>query len=1768
MFENTSRAHLLVAGLLIVSAAAGGLAIAALSPSQTLPVGITTATGDSMGQDGPQATVYIDIKPEVGDVVVYKSGTEHVQHRIIADNPNGYVTQGDAESVPDQAVGHPYVTEQNTVGLVVLTVPVETLLLGTGIIGFLIAALGTGSIIRRSRLEDGNPELDSQQREFTRLKSQTRAVALAVLLVLSIVPAGAVADTSTTSPAATDGPTFEDTSASENLTVVATAGNEEWSFTEPTGPVGPSSPTIVDGVAYVGSQDNNIYAVDIETGNKLWNVSTGDQVDTSPTVANGTLYVGSGDGTLYALDPDTGDQEWTYSAGSWIGSSPTYANGTVYVGDNGGSLYAVDAETGQEEWAFTTPTNNVRTPIVENGTVYVPSDDNNLYAINASDGSQEWSFSGGNQFTDAVTIQNGIIYAPNYDNNLYAVHASNGTESWSYNAGNTLRSGATVANGTVYAGGETNSLHAVDATSGSEEWVFSAPSNVVVSSPTVSAGTVYVGSYDGNVYAVEESTGTEKWNFTTGDWVRSSPTVANGTLYVGSHDQTLYAIGTDHTDDSSGTREQYGTFGHVGDRVAGVASQNVSGQVTDRNESTITNADITISQNGSVVNTTTTNSTGEYSTQLQDGDYTIEASKDNYTTNSTTVTVAGSPVTADNITLERKKDISGTATSNTGDAVAADIYVYENDSLVTTTTANNAGAYTIGGLTQGNYTLVANKTDYLNASTTVSLGSSSVDGADLQMIGYGITGQVVACPASNPTCDDPRPVPNGTIVEYYGVVESNLNVSEAEDAEERAEEIRDRMREFDEQALGWEPNRDLKSGLFDNTDSEYIAVHNPSDWTGRTPDLDSPILQVPAGEQIALSVWDGSRSGIQDGTDNSLPGAVVDDTDIVVKQLNYRGEAQNERVISTDNTRSSYVGGDHDYAVTALPPGFYEVHPVGSNGTAYTIVVGDPDQMIHSINQDIRAYNEDLNQTAQEYTQRAQEIRERIANDTVIGGTTTTGTDNAGRRGTFNFTFSNKSVSVVAVQAYTPATAAYGIDDPTNASVEDLRQLANSGAYNGTFYITPAPQDVRVPAQAEVRTVEVGTAPMMDPGRYANLTSWLNDYFANNSQMFAGAPIEVADWQSFLELRNRYMGMVEDNPNAVAYMGEQYPQYVNGETLVMERASATENVSREQARTYVTQTEALADALRHAPISMDPEEVEQSVDESASQYSDTITTGRHADTLDELTVQAEFADGSTENVSDEYLSLHTLASGGSTQLTISGYPVPEGKDLTGVKVSFDSAAAGSVDSDIQGASQTLTERISVAMDITKTDTDVVVNFADGTNRTLADGNWTLEDTDGPGATVSIDNWQVPAGKTTVSPVEIHPGTYTDVGTSVSNSSWLDATVEFGDDSTIGGPDFSAEDVIVVAKYQGQREEIPQDYWTVDDQLTSGSQIVIRDYPLPPNVANVDVEVIAASEAGIGRTTLNVENPGFTGMQPGIQGVPISTLNPGPDQWVTFSLTPEDRSTFGNISTAEVRAPDGSQIPTNVTNGEVEFKTNGQGAHTVSVRYTATDGSEFVETFDVQATNQQYDAPATLRARSSPNGLYVLAGDDLTNGQARLADGSTVEVATQIGVDADVPGEVHAHLEDVEEATRGQTMLRVVRGDDEQGIRDHVTYIVHTEGIPEEAYIYQGDTPIPESGSPNGEVRHNGSYTVITLVSGPDASASYTVVRNPTFRDKITWEVRMVMTKINVPVLFASPTGLGTGGTVLGVLFVFGYRRRGRGGRPLAGRVPDPLEASG
>ena len=318
----------------------------------------------------------------------------------------------------------------------------------------------------------------------------------------------------------------------------------KWAF-QTGGPV-VSSPTVVAGVAYVGSDDGQLYAVDVTTGRAKWKFGTGGPVRSTPAVAAGIVYAGSYDGFFYAVDAASGKEKWKFALpgekkfearGIHGGlpraqtvpdfwdlylSSPAVVDGVVYVGSGDGHCYALDAATGQLTWKFATGDVVHSSPAVVDGTVYFGSWDTFLYAVDAATGQAKWKFKTGDDaenhnqtgIQSSPAVVDGTVYFGCRDSHLYAVDAATGQEKWKVKI-TWINASPAVREGRIYFGTSIPAFFvALDAGTGKELYRFDAHVPVF-SSPALAGNLALFGSFNGSLYAVDLASGKQVWEFQT-----------------------------------------------------------------------------------------------------------------------------------------------------------------------------------------------------------------------------------------------------------------------------------------------------------------------------------------------------------------------------------------------------------------------------------------------------------------------------------------------------------------------------------------------------------------------------------------------------------------------------------------------------------------------------------------------------------------------------------------------------------------------------------------------------------------------------------------------------------------------------------------------------------------------------------------------------------------------------------------------------------------------------------------------------------------------------------------------------------------------------------------------------------------------------------------------------------------------------------------------------------------------------------------------------
>jgi outer membrane protein assembly factor BamB len=317
-----------------------------------------------------------------------------------------------------------------------------------------------------------------------------------------------------------------------------------------------SSAAVVGGIVYDAAQNCYVYALDADTGTCYWKFNIGGiSILSSPTVVDGVVYIG-GDYGVFAINAYYGTQIWNNPAPFGVISAPAISNGVVYACSFVDGVYALRASDGQQIWRYSAVGEIGRSPTVGGNMVYFGSDDGYVYGLNATSGALVWKYncSSGIIPDDGASaspaLANGVVYAVNEDGNVFAFDAASGNKLWNHTTVSaSLPAAPSIANGIVYIE-SSGGIWALNAKTGEEIWHTSDTTGY--NTPAVVGGVVYAACDDpyGKLWALDAFTGAKLWNYSIEDYFGespyfgSSPSMANGIIYLGSEEGTIYAIGT------------------------------------------------------------------------------------------------------------------------------------------------------------------------------------------------------------------------------------------------------------------------------------------------------------------------------------------------------------------------------------------------------------------------------------------------------------------------------------------------------------------------------------------------------------------------------------------------------------------------------------------------------------------------------------------------------------------------------------------------------------------------------------------------------------------------------------------------------------------------------------------------------------------------------------------------------------------------------------------------------------------------------------------------------------------------------------------------------------------------------------------------------------------------------------------------------------------------------------------------------------------------
>ncbi|MGH1341151.1 MAG: PQQ-binding-like beta-propeller repeat protein [Nannocystales bacterium] len=292
------------------------------------------------------------------------------------------------------------------------------------------------------------------------------------------------------------------------------------------------------------------------------------------------LYVGSREGTLLALDMLTGEFLWELSLGGAVASSPILVDlprdseaeaeaGTaaadpnapkdlLLVGTDNGDEIAVDLRTRKELWRYSTDGKVRRKPVVAEGVAYIANSREQVFGLDLRTGAWRWQYEQPLQPGFTVSGYAGLTYQPSSDGGrLYtgfgngkvvALDAGSGEALWLASVappegGDFADCDSTPlldeSSGRLFVAGQQTGVYALDAEDGSQRWRFDVRA---AGDLAWVAGSDLVGSSSlEGVFSLDRS-GQLLWRTQVDPGVLSSPLVIDDTVYVAHNESGLLAL--------------------------------------------------------------------------------------------------------------------------------------------------------------------------------------------------------------------------------------------------------------------------------------------------------------------------------------------------------------------------------------------------------------------------------------------------------------------------------------------------------------------------------------------------------------------------------------------------------------------------------------------------------------------------------------------------------------------------------------------------------------------------------------------------------------------------------------------------------------------------------------------------------------------------------------------------------------------------------------------------------------------------------------------------------------------------------------------------------------------------------------------------------------------------------------------------------------------------------------------------------------------------
>ncbi len=294
---------------------------------------------------------------------------------------------------------------------------------------------------------------------------------------------------------------------------------------------------------YFGSENGTFYALNIASGEKVWEFTAGSTVRQRATLEeNHSLFVATSGTDALSLDPLTGNLRWRKKLDGEIFTPLILDRGALYLGFSR-YIACLRASDGEEIWRFETGGEVHAPPLIAGEYLYGGSDDGFLYALTPREGRLRWKFSTSDKIVAAPLMFERTLFVGSCDNYIYALHPDSGKLKWKKITGGDVNCRPIGWGKWVFIASLDNFLYCLQVKNGYLSYRFNLPYRLL-HSPVISGDLLFMVPFSDTLMVIDPGNGERIANFTAPTLITSPPGMssAEDKLFIGTNKGLLIAL--------------------------------------------------------------------------------------------------------------------------------------------------------------------------------------------------------------------------------------------------------------------------------------------------------------------------------------------------------------------------------------------------------------------------------------------------------------------------------------------------------------------------------------------------------------------------------------------------------------------------------------------------------------------------------------------------------------------------------------------------------------------------------------------------------------------------------------------------------------------------------------------------------------------------------------------------------------------------------------------------------------------------------------------------------------------------------------------------------------------------------------------------------------------------------------------------------------------------------------------------------------------------